>query len=219
MTGQPATHYPVHTSPCGRVQLGAMKREYLDKFIPWANNLETTAGLRLSAPITYEAEVEWYESLPKAHNREVFAILVKDDPVDSEYQYVGHTGLHNIHFPSAHATSGTIIGDPKARGRGIGKIAKLLLLQHAFRYTGLRKVVSDVKSFNLASIGHLVACGYKVVGVQRDHFFHEGAFVDKVLLEVHRADFEPIWEKYKRTGKVPTLSDKQRKRIGKLHRT
>lgn len=219
MTTQPEVHYPVHTSVCARVQLGAMKREYLDRFLPWANNLETTAGLRLSAPVTYEAEVEWYESLPKARDRDVFAILVRDDPAHGDYEYVGHTGLHNISFPSAFATSGTIIGDPKARGRGIGKIAKLLLLHHAFHHAGLRKVTSDVKAFNLGSIGHLVACGYKVVGVHTDHFFHEGDFVDKVLLEVHRVDFEPIWKRYLKTGQVPSLSDKQRKRIGKLYRT
>ena len=219
MSSQAITHYPVHTSPCSRVQLGAMKREYLERLVPWANDLEATGGLRLNPPVMYEHEVEWFDSLPKARNQEVFAILVKDDSAEGEYQYVGHTGLHNIHFPSAHATSGTFIGDPKARGRGIGKIAKLLLLHHAFHHAGLRKVVSDVKSFNLASIGHLIACGYKVVGVQRDHYFHEGDFVDRVILEIHRADFEPIWGKYQRTERAPSLSVKQKKRIAKLNRT
>lgn len=217
MTSTNGDHYPVYTSPCGEVQLGAFKREYLDPLLPWANDPEATAGVRLSPPIVFENEVDWFEGTRKNPHQDLFAILVRDASVEGKYDYVGHTGLHQIIFPDARAITGTFIGAPAARGRGLGKIAKLLLLRHAFHHVGLRKVCSSVKAFNLASVGHLVACGYKIVGVQRDHYFYKGGYVNQVLLDIHRDEFEPIWAAYVESNEAPKLTKRQRNRIEKLY--
>lgn len=208
-------HYVVYTSPNRLVALGAMKREYIELLMPWLNDPVVTAGVMLTPPVRLEDELAWYDRLGERRD-EIFAILSRTS-VEDEFEYVGHTGLHRITWPEARATTGTIIGHPGARGRGVGKEAKMLLLHHAFQRVGLRKVMSEVKAFNLPSIGHLVACGYEVVGVRKKHDFHEGRFVDQVLLEVHREAFELLWRDYRDSKRAPSLTKKQRARIQKLY--
>lgn len=207
-------HYIVYTSPNGLVALAAMQRPYVDLVTPWMNDPEATAGIILNPPVRLESEVEWYEKIGKDSDI-IFAILSRKE-TSEKFQYVGHTGLHRVTWPDARATSGTFIGDPEARGRGVGKEAKMLLLNHAFRVVGLRKVTSEVKAFNLASVGHLVACGYSIVGCRKEQHFSNGAYVDEILLEVHRGDFEPLWDIYQETQKAPKLTEEQKAEIKKL---
>ena len=75
---------------------------------------------------------------------------------------------------------------------------------------GLRKIVSSVKAWNAPSLGHLVKCGYTVVGRYRRHVLHEGVLVDEILLEVFPEDWEPIWDAYNKSGVLPKLSPDQR---------
>lgn len=207
-------HYIVYTSPSGLVALAAMQRPYVDLVTPWMNDPKATAGIILNPPVTLESEIEWYESTGKG-NDILFAILARKE-TSEEFKYVGQTGLHRVTWPDARATTGTFIGDPESRGRGVGKEAKMLLLNHAYRVVGLRKVNSEVKAFNFASVGHLVACGYDVVGCRKEQHFHNGGFVDEILLEVHRRNFEPLWEQYQQTKEVPKLTDEQKAKIQQL---
>ena len=194
------------------VSLGAMRREYLTDFVPWANNPEATAGVLIRPPVTLEEEFAWYDGLAKRKDTDnVFAILLQEkNKSQTRYRYIGHTGLHGVTWPGGIGTTGSIIGLPKLFGKGYGTEAKLLLLFHAFFVKGLRKIVSRVKVFNGNSWGHLLKCGYQVVGRHRAHHLHEGEFVDEVVLEVFKEDFLSIWEKYQKTKKLPSLTKQQR---------
>lgn len=212
------SHYIVYMSPDKQVALAAMQRGYIDQLMPWINDPVSTQGILLGPPVTYESEVSWYESLGKhSDSQAVFAILARAS-VEDEFRYVGHTGLHRVTYPDARATSGTFIGDPNARGKGVGKQAKMLLLHHAFQRMQLRKVSSEVKAFNAPSVGHLVACGYSIIGVRKQQIAHEGGFVDEVLLEVFRNEFIPLWDAYQETTTVPSLTVAQKRGIRKYLR-
>jgi RimJ/RimL family protein N-acetyltransferase len=204
------THYPIHHG--FQVSLGAMRREYIPLFMPGVNDLEVTRGVIIHPPVTLEAELAWYDSLEKRKDP-IFAILLHEKDADGKrtgYRYIGHTGLHDVTWPDAHAISGTIIADTSLLGKGYGSEAKMLLLFEAFRRRGLRKVCSAVKAFNGNSWGHLLACGYREVGRSVRHHFYNGTFVDRVSFEVFREDWEPIWHEYQETKRVPKLSVEQR---------
>ena len=205
-------HLPVYEGLVN-VSLGAMRREYLTDFVPWANNPEATAGVLIRPPVTLEEELAWYDGFAKHKDTDnIFAILLqkKKRKGKTEYQYIGHTGLHKITWPAGTGSTGSIIGLPHLFGKGYGTEAKLLLLYHAFFVKGLRKVVSRVKVFNSNSWGHLLKCGYEVVGRHRAHHLHESKFVDEVVLEVFKEDFLPIWENYQKTKTLPSLTKQQR---------
>lgn len=191
------------------VSLGAMHRDYIPIFVQHANDLSVTQGTTMRPPFTREDEEAWFERVSKkSTTQELFAVLVNEQ---DGYRYIGHMGLHAITWPSAFGTSGSLLFES---GKGYGTEAKLLLLYHAFYVTGLRKVCSEVKAFNGNSWGHLLKCGYHQVGRRKDHHFHDGGYVDVILLEVFREDFDPIWKRYTKTGKLPALTEKQRKRLG-----
>ena len=204
------THYPIHHGLL-HVSLGAMCREYIPLLMPGANDPEVMRGVLLKPPVTLEEEYAWYDNAKK--DTVIFAILLHE--VDAAgaitgYQYIGHTGLHNITLPSGFATSGTIVVDKSCFGKGYGSEAKLLLLYEAFRNRGLRKVCSEVKDFNGNSWGHLLACGYKQVGRRKAHHFYNGGFVDSIEFEIFRDEWEPVWHKYQETKSLPRLSSEMR---------
>jgi RimJ/RimL family protein N-acetyltransferase len=199
------------------VSLAVMQEEYIHLFAPWPNRRIGVEGTLQRPPYSIERGLEWVRSLDgKRGVHEVFAILVHVETEHGrEYLYVGHTGLHNITWPDARCTSGSVIGHPEGRMNGYGTEAKLLLLYHAFMVLGLRKVCSEVKAFNAASLGHLLKCGYQVYGRDPQQIFHEGEYVDEFMLGVFRKDWEPIWQKYQKTGKLPKLTKRQRAYVSK----
>jgi ribosomal-protein-alanine N-acetyltransferase len=208
-------HYPIHHGLLN-VSLGAMRREYIPLFMPGANDPEVMRGVVLRPPVTLEEEYAWYDG-PKGATL-IFAILLHEYDDDKKlrgYRYIGHTGLHGIEWPAGHATTGTIIWDRSCLGKGYGTEAKLLMLYEAFRNRGLRKVCSHVKAFNGNSWGHLLACGYHEVGRRKEHHFSSGKFVDDILFEVFRDQWEPIWEKYQQTKELPRLTEEQRSQLKK----
>lgn len=198
-----------------RVSLGVMQEHHITDFALWANQ-PGIEGTMIRPPYTTSGGLKWLRSLDKRHDNDVFAMLLHNESAP-ELRYIGHTGIHNITWPDGFGTSGSVMGDPAARAvGGLGTEAKLLLLYHAFRVRGLRKVLSSVKAFNSPSLGHLIKCGYRVVGRRLDHHFHNGAYVDEILLEVFREAWEPIWDAYQSTHSLPKLTAEQRELVRKI---
>lgn len=196
--------------------LGAMREEYIPLLLPFINDPEVVEGVTAEPPLTLEEELEWFRGIGKLKpGNIIFAILRHGENEDSPLTYVGHTGLHRINRKDGRAVTGTIIFRQDEWNKGIGTEAKLLLLYDAFRVRGLRKVTSSVKAFNARSLGHLIKAGYTIVGRYRNHLFYDGGYVDEIILEVHREQWEPIWETYKSTGQLPKLTDAQRALVSK----
>lgn len=195
--------------------LGVMLEEYVPLFAPWINRRIGIEGTLLRPPYSLTSGTDWVRGFEKSKERdEIFAVLLRDGTGGlPSYQYVGHMGVNRIQWPDGIATTGSIIGAPGTQGRGLGTEAKLLLLYHAFMVLGLRKLTSSVKAFNAQSMGHLVKCGYKQVGRYHKQHLHEGRYVDEILFEIFRGDWEPIWDRYQETGTLPKLTDEQRAHV------
>jgi len=199
------------------LSLALMQKGYGPEYLPWPNERTRVNGTSQRPPYSLQDFEEWVDRLQKdkGHN-EVFAVLVHEGTSENRtYRYIGNVGIHDITWPGAFGETGSILGAPGVHGKGYGTEAKLLIQYHAFNVLGLRKLCSSVKAFNAASLGHLLKCGYRIVGRHKAHDFHEGSFVDVILLECFREDWEPIWDAYTGTKTVPRLSAKQRKRVQK----
>lgn len=200
-------HIIAYEGLCG-TSLALMQEAYVPLYLPWINRRIGIEGTMQRPPMSLSTGVEWVRGLDKEKGKhEVFAVLVR---TGEKCVYVGHTGIHGILWPDGRGVTGSIIGAPSARGRGVGTEAKLLLLKHAFDVLGLRKLTSTVKDFNAASMGHLLKCGYRHVGVHKQHLFHEGKFIDEHLFEVFRENWLPIWENYQKERCLPALSPEGR---------
>ncbi len=200
-----------------KVSLGVMLEDYVPLYLPWVNKRIGIEGTLLRPPYTEQAGREWVRSFSGLNgSQEVFAVLLHGKQRKKmPYRYVGHMGIHDINLRNGFATTGSVIGDPRGRTGGCGTEAKLLLMYHAFKVLGLRKLISGAKYWNGASMGHLIKCGYKVVGRYHRHHLHEGKHIDECLLEVFREDWEPIWQQYQETKQLPKLTLEQRELVKK----
>ena len=72
----------------------------------------------------------------------------------------------------------------------------MILLKYAFHTLNLRKIYSHVYAFNGRSRAYSEKCGYQLEATLKEDTFIDGKFVDKLILSVYRADWEPLWEKF-----------------------
>lgn len=140
-------------------------------------------------PISMAAEEKWFDRLADRPDIMFTICLIDGTPI-------GCTGLHNIHWISRLAETGTWIA-PQYWGRGYGTEAKMLLLKYAFDTLNLRKIVSGAVAFNGRSIGHNRNCGYRITGRLKRHHFINGRYYDEVLLACFREWWWPKWRKYR----------------------
>lgn len=207
------THYVIYEGHVA-VSVAAMQESYINELMPIANDPEVTRGLNMKPPITLEDELEWYRGLSKNKANKILAVLKHSD--GDGLRYIGHMGIHNIKPQDGTGTTGSILGPSSELKKGYGTEAKLLLMRYAFEVLGLRKLNSSVKGFNARSLGHLLKCGYEVIGVRKEQIAYHGRYVDEILLDATYARWEPIWSNYHTTGTLPSLSKKQRMLIKRL---
>ena len=162
----------------------------------WINDPEVRQYLKRFLPTSKQTESEWLDSLGKKTDDIVLAIETLDG------KFIGTMGLHKIDWKDRTAITGALIGDKTYWGKGYGTDAKMVLLDYAFNQLGLRKICSSVLPFNKRSLRYNLHCGYKVEGIQKKQIFRDGKYRDKLLLAVFQEDWLPIWEKYRRTGKI-----------------
>ena len=156
-----------------------------------ANDPELRKFVINSFPISREAEADWYDRNSKQRPDEfVLAIETK------EGQYLGNIGANHIDWINRVATTGTFIFQKDCLGKGYGTEAKMLLLNYLFKTLNLRKICSKAKSFNKRSVNYSLKCGYKIEGVKKKQFFHNGKYHDEIMLAVFSHDWPAIWKKW-----------------------
>ncbi len=194
------------------VSLGIVQEEYGAEYLPWPNKRIGIEGTLQRPPYTPQNWQDWVRSHSTSKGKdEVFAVLEHTKTEGSEgCRYIGHTGIHGITWPDGRAKTGSVLGADHSQARGYGTEAKLLLQYHAIMVLGLRKLTSVVKGWNAQSLGHLIKCGYRICGRHKEQLFHDGKYVDEIILEVFRADWEPLWDIYQTANQLPKLTPDQK---------
>ncbi len=86
-----------------KIQLAAVQREYLPKYVEWLSDWEIAQFLNPGAPmpLNIENETDWFENQRKSKDSFLFAILTL-----AENQLIGNCGLHDIRWKNqAHCHS------------------------------------------------------------------------------------------------------------------
>ena len=185
---------PFLTANWSRVYLRIRSTEDVTILHRWINDPEVTQNLSLTFPVTLGKEKEYVDSAIAAFDKpfptkQSFSIcLVSTD------ELIGSMTLDNINWVHRTATTGAFIGPTKYRGLGYGRAAKHLLLQYAFHRLGLRKVTSSAKSNNEHSLAYQAKTGYVEAGRLRDQYWQNGQYVDSILTECHREDWEQAFK-------------------------
>lgn len=162
----------------------------------WINDPEIRKYLKRFLPTSKQVEAEWFDNLSKDKDSVVLAIETLDG------KFIGTMGLHKINWKDRTTVTGALIGEKAYWGKGYGTNAKMILLDYAFNQLGLRKVCSSVLAFNKRSLQYNLHCGYKIEGIRKKQIFRNGSYWDEILFAVFKEDWLPIWEKYKKIGKI-----------------
>ncbi len=181
-----------------KVHLSTIVKGDIPLFLKWFNDEKVNRYLKLFFPLTEAGEAEWVENMHKHQNENIILGIVEA----KSGRLIGTMGLHRISWKDRRAVSAAVIGEKKFWGKGYGSEAKMLFLNYAFNTLNLRKVCSAVLGFNKRSQAYNKKCGYRVEGVLRRHIYKEGKYADEVLMAVFKEDWLPLWEKFRKVGRV-----------------
>jgi len=171
-----------------KVELTAVQREDLLKYVAWLNDWSVSQFLApgIPMPLNIEDETEWFENRRKSKENFVFGIRTHAG------QLIGNCGLHNVDLKNRTATFGIFIGDKNFWNQGYGADATRTLLRFAFEQLGLNRVQLWVYDFNPRAQRAYEKCGFKRVGVRRQGVFRDGTFHDEILMDILRAEWDAL---------------------------
>jgi RimJ/RimL family protein N-acetyltransferase len=149
----------------------------------WFEDLEVTQGLGTRFPPSLDEERDWLRKAATDPNRVVWVI-------EHEGRAVGTTSINGIDWSRQAGDTGTCIGDKTVWGRGIAGELMRLRADFAFRELALRKLRSGYLEGNEASRKAQEGAGYRVAGRLRQEFYRAGDWVDLVLTELLREDWD-----------------------------
>jgi RimJ/RimL family protein N-acetyltransferase len=152
----------------------------------WFEDLEVTRFIKLRHPPSVEAEKEFLDRMARDADAVFWA-------VEHEGNLVGGTSIVGIDWKNGFGTTGTVIGDKAAWGKGLARELMQLRAAYAFTQLPLRKLKSGYLEGNVASARAQKAAGYREVGRWRGDRFVDGRWTDHVLTELMRED----WSKAK----------------------
>ncbi len=153
------------------------------RFVAWLADLDVTRYLLRRSTFALEQEEGFLKTIGESKT-EVFWTIEADG------QAIGATGIHQIDWLHAHASTGLMIGVKTEWGKGRASEAMALRTDYAFRQLNLHKLMSGTFLENEPSKRALMKAGYREVGIEREHFFREGTWHDHWRCEVLRDDWE-----------------------------
>jgi RimJ/RimL family protein N-acetyltransferase len=149
----------------------------------WFEDLEVTRFIKLRHPPSEEMEKEFLDRM--ARDPDAIYWVVEHDG-----RLVGGTSIVRIDWRHGHGTTGTVIGDKTAWGKGLARELMRLRADYAFTQLPLRALRSGYLEGNVASANAQQSAGYKEVGRWHGERFIDGKWVDHVLTELRREDWE-----------------------------
>lgn len=178
------------------VNLRPVMKSEVNAITRWVNDPKVRHFIGKVLPQTEKQEEDWFNKLGESDKHVVLGIETKEGVL------IGVMGIHDINRENRTATTGALIGEKEYWGRGYGTDAKMFLLQYAFETLNLHKICSNVIAFNKRSLQYSLHCGYKLEGRRRKHVWRVGKYWDLLELGLFRKEWQPIWRRYKKTGKV-----------------
>jgi RimJ/RimL family protein N-acetyltransferase len=111
-----------------------------------------------SEPVERAAHLRWFQSYQERDDDFVFVV----EDVRHSPRAVGQASLYHIDWGAGTAEFGRLlIGEPAARGRGLGLEATRSLIEFGFGPLGLRCIRLEVFSHNARAIAIYQHCGFQ----------------------------------------------------------
>jgi len=104
--------------------------------------------------------------------------------VDTAERLVGSCTLANLDVGNGSATFHLMIGEPSARGRGLGSEATRVVTRFAFEVLGLHRIGLTLFAFNEAARRCYTKAGFREEGRMRDAISRDGRRWDEIQMGI-----------------------------------
>ena len=164
------------------VKLTPLQFRNIYKHFEWNNDPELN---RLDSEVPYEKEsfgdfkIRFeqmvYHPAPQSADFEIHA----DDG-----NLIGLAYIVDISQYNKHCTVGITIGDRNYWGKGYGRDALEVLLEHCFRDLGMHRVSAETFEYNEAWRKLVSDAGFTRDGVHREYLYRDGEYWDKEIFSM-----------------------------------
>lgn len=120
---------------------------------------------------------QWLKDWSERTDGVFFIVAAADDD-----RVLGYVQLANMNVMHGRGDLGICL-DPAVHGHGVADQTMELLQNYVMQVFGLRKILLHVLCSNLRAIAFYEKQGFERVGVQREHAFLQGDYVDVLLME------------------------------------
>jgi RimJ/RimL family protein N-acetyltransferase len=166
------------------VRLRAIEREDLPRIIEWRNDPDVYRNYIEYEPLSLAMQERWFESI-LAHPTEKNLIIATHDGTA-----IGTVGLGNI---DVRGRVGEVIrflvGDKRYRLLGQAVEALFLMLSYGFDHLNLHKIYATDLATNPKMISMHKQFGFVQEATLREHVFHQGEYIDVVIMGLLRPEF------------------------------
>jgi RimJ/RimL family protein N-acetyltransferase len=169
-----------------KVSLRVLREQDIDIWFKWFNNERVTDYMNKGVfPNTKQLQKEYFNKILISKNDIQLAIIV-----NAGNKLIGTVGIHKIDWVNRNADISIVIGDEKYWGKGLAKEVIALVVRHAFTKINLHKLTAGMIANNIGSRKCFESNGFVHEGIRREHFFHNGRYVDVYMLGLLRYDWE-----------------------------
>jgi len=152
-----------------------------DNIVKWRNTDSVKRNLFTREDITHEDHIKWFNNYVMKGLCSQFIIELIEPSMD-----IGTVFIKNIDKKNDKGEFGIFIGEENLRGKGYGKIATELILEHAFMDLKLNRVYLSVLADNLSGVKCYTKAGFELEGVLRQDFKYGNNYYDVILMSVLR---------------------------------
>ncbi len=159
------------------VYLRLMTYEDTDLIVKWRNSDAVRKKFIYQALFTRESHENWIRT--KVETGQVIQMIICDLATDAP---LGSVYIRDIDREHNKAEYGIFIGEPDARGRGVGSAVAKLMLEYCFAEEKLHRVYLRVLAENARAIRSYEKAGFVQEGYLKDDVCIDGEYRDVVWM-------------------------------------
>jgi RimJ/RimL family protein N-acetyltransferase len=157
--------------------------DHSENMYRWMLDPTVRENIGLRTEPSSERTKDWINKKAYDDTTQPFAILYRE-------RHVGNVVLDRIDHYLRCCRFSIYIGEPVARGSGIGSTATYLAMLEGFNSLSLNKIYLTVHSRNYKAINTYTRLGFTLEGILRDEFIIGGETIAAFYMSVLRRDFE-----------------------------
>lgn len=161
------------------ILLRPMTPEDTDLIVAWRNSDAVRRNFIYQAPFTREGHLNWIRTMVDTGKVVQMMICTADTG-----RAVGSVYLRDIDRLHRKAEYGIFIGEPDARGKGIGTEAARLMIEYAFSKLHLHRLFLRVFADNAPAVRSYEKAGFIPEAYLHDDVCIDGKFRDIVLMGI-----------------------------------